>query len=438
MLRPPLTITDTKTVFQQAEIRAEYLVAWLRLGLSGTLLAAIVLALAATEIPVGADLRADDVLVRQLIFAVGTMAAYFLLGLACLLAIRKGRFRPWMVWPSAAGDCLFILVSIWLSLVNTGFQGDYIVVLPTLWLVPVVLACGVLRFNPALQAFIIVALVLGLLVVDRLAKGMPELTDFRVLGFFFDGPPNIMRLVMIALAGGVLVVATYRMRALFLRTLTEAEGRVNLTRYLPAEVAPELARAGLDALQTGSRQQMAVMFVDMRGFTGRAEAMRPEELSAFVTQYRRRITDTARAHGGIIDKFMGDAVMIVFAAGDVPQQAAARAIRCGQAILAAIADWDQQGAPPVQVGIGLHWGVVFAGVVGDHERLEYSVFGDTVNIAARLEALTKQGALPLIASADLLDQAAADRSGWHLLPPTELRGRSAPLQVLGWRTAVRT
>ena len=420
-------------MFQQAEIKAEGLIAWMRLGITSTLVLAFALALGTADVSVSQALAESDVRRWQVFYALGTMSAYFVLGTLCLLIIKAGRFRAWMVWPSAAGDCLFILSGAWLGLQNTGLTGDYIVVLPTLWLIPVVLASGVLRFNPHVQLFIIVFLVAGLIVVTLRFPTLENGPVNDAVAVFFAQPPNIMRLVMIALAGVVLVIATWRTRNVFLRALSETERRENLTRYVPSEIAPELAQAGLEALQGGTRQNVAILFVDIRGFTARSETMSPEALTRFVTEYRAHITQAARDHNGIVDKFMGDAVMLIFdPRADVPPPAA-RAVACGQEVLKRIKDWPEQSRDPVTVGIGIHYGEVFVGVIGDDDRLEFSVFGDAVNIAARLEEMTKSTGMTMVVSQAVLENAGLDATDWHAVPEATLRGRSGALAVYGRR-----
>lgn len=371
----------------------------------------------------------------QVLYALVTMLCYFALGMLCLILIRMGQFRPWMVWPSAAGDCLFILSGAWLGLQNTGLTSDYLVILPTLWLIPVVLAIGVLRFNPSVQSFTIVFLVLGLIF---LARQYPTLSAAPqdAVDVFFAEPPNIMRLAMIAIAGVVMIGATWRMRSLFRRALRETEQRVNLTRYVPSEVAPQLAHAGLQALQGGRRQTVAVMFVDMRGFTARAEKMEPEALTQFVTRYRSHVTQAAREQNGIVDKFVGDAVLLIFTELPDAEEPSARAIACGRSVLDRMKNWSTELAAPVSVGVGIHFGEVFAGVIGDQERLEYSVFGDTVNIAARLEELTKTSGTDMIVSERVLDHAQVCKTPWHRLHDETLRGRTTSLRIYGFEAAV--
>ena len=151
-------------------------------------------------------------------------------------------------------------------------------------------------------------------------------------------------------------------------------------------------------------------FVDIRGFTALGEAMLPEELSAFLTEFRNRLTKPIFSHEGTVDKFIGDAIMAVFGTPLERADDAQRAIACAIGIIDAAKAWSQErlrsGLPPVEIGIGLHYGAVFAGALGDEQLLEYTVIGDTVNVAERLERLSREVGSPLVVSASLLAAAA--------------------------------
>lgn len=134
---------ETDQLFRDAEIRAERLVALLRM--------AIALGLGLSFVAVvwpSAD-QATPVLIRQWIFAGGSMAAYFLLGLGLGLGLGswlanwRRLYRPWMAWPVASADCLFVLGGVWLGLINVGAPGDVIFIFPSVWLTPLVLTFGV-------------------------------------------------------------------------------------------------------------------------------------------------------------------------------------------------------------------------------------------------------------------------------------------------------
>lgn len=373
------------------------------------------------------------VLERQWIFALGTMLAYFTLGLVTWTVARKQRFSGWMAWPVSVADSLFLVLSAWVGMRNVGLSGDAVFVLPAVWLTPVVLAFGVLRGNPKVMAVQVAVLVLGLLILVGLDAGSTRGQNTNPIWLFLSPPPNLIRLFMIALAGGVMIVAARRVNALLFQSVTEAQRRANLTRYLPAQVVGDLGESGLTALKKGRRQQAGLIFIDLRAFTTLSQQLKPEQVSELIASYRSRVSQVVRQEDGIIDKFIGDAVMIVFEG----ERAAERCLRCGLGLATEMQDWSaersQSDLPTLEAGIGAHWGEVFVGVIGDQERLEYSVFGDTVNTASRLESLTRSIDMDLILSAELINAAGLPGLETKLvsLPPLEVRGRSGAMDVFG-------
>ena len=416
---------DTK-LLRQAEVKVERMVAVLRVAVAGCLLAAFLILVKGE----GAD---QSYLRIQWLLALLTLLSYFVLGAISYWLATSGRFRRWMVWPAVTLDCLFMLVNTWAGLSNTGFPGELTFLLPPTWLVPVILAFAVLRFNPYLQAYCVVLTVGGLFYLtlwqpEEITPDLAARAEFMLLL-----PPNMVRIVMIALGGLVLIVAAYRARQLLHSSITDARARANLTRYLPAQMADRLAAGELSELRKGRQQEMVVMFVDIRGFTQWSEGRAPEEVGAYISEFRRRVQRAVGQNQGMIDKFIGDAAMILFEG----ESAAARSLACVDDLLAELKDWGRErqaeGRKPVRVGIGLQLGEVFSGVVGDAQRLEYSVFGDTVNTAARLEELTKSAGVDVIASAAVLQAAGSEpaREGWSALPTEHLRGRSSWVEIFG-------
>ena len=164
-----------------------------------------------------------------------------------------------------------------------------------------------------------------------------------------------------------------------------------LARFLPEEVAPRLA-AGDAGLREGRRQTASILFLDLRNSTALAERMDPKRLLIFITSFRRRVIAAARAHGGVVDKFIGDGALIVFGVPEASPDDAARALACARRLEALIAGWNAKRRfdPPLRIGIGVHCGEILYGVVGDASRLELTVLGDAVNVAARLEQATKR------------------------------------------------
>ncbi|QDI77382.1 MULTISPECIES: adenylate/guanylate cyclase domain-containing protein [Leisingera] len=410
-----------------AEVEAERIVALLRIAVALGLMLAMMLAIDSVRAIEEPHLR------RQIGLAAATLLSYLTVGGLIYWAIGKGLFKPWMIWLAVLADCAFLLLNTFLSLVNTGVPGGALFVMPAVWMAPVVLAFGVLRFNPLRLAVMLVLIAAGLgwMILWQPPQTTPDLAGRIALSL--APPPNVMRLVMLCLAGAVLVVAAVRMRHLLHRSIEEARQKANLTRYLPAQLAGRLAGGGLEALQAGRQQPMAILFIDIRGFTSWCEGREPKEVSALITEFRARVEDVAGRTSGLIDKYIGDAAMILFEG----EHAAARALDCAEGLLADVTAWcrmrEQAGGAGLAAGIGVHWGEVFSGVTGTPERLEYSVFGDTVNTAARLEQLTKVHGMALIASEALLRAAGAEpaRNGWTALPAEVLRGRSKQLALFG-------
>ncbi|MBY6139987.1 adenylate/guanylate cyclase domain-containing protein [Leisingera daeponensis] len=416
-----------EAALRAAEVEAERIVALLRIAVALGLMLAMTLALDSVRVVDEPHLR------RQIGLAMVTMLSYLAVGVLIYWMIGRGLFKPWMIWLAVFTDCTFLLLNAFLSLVNTGVPGAAIFAMPAVWMAPVVLAFGVLRLSPLRLAVMLVLIAAGFgwMILWQPPEAAPDLVER--IRLTLDSPPNFMRLVMLCLAGAVLVVAAVRMRSLLHRSLEEARQKANLTRYLPAQLAERLAGGGLEALQEGRQQQMAILFIDIRGFTSWCEGREPHEVSSLITEFRSRVEDVAGRTSGLIDKYIGDAAMILFEG----ELAAVRALDCAEGLAAEVAAWfrmrEQAGDRGMAAGIGVHWGDVFSGVTGTQERLEYSVFGDTVNTAARLEQLTKEHGMAVIASEALLKQAGVEpaRNGWEPLPAEVLRGRSKRLALFG-------
>lgn len=207
----------------------------------------------------------------------------------------------------------------------------------------------------------------------------------------------------------------------------EAARRRSLSRFLPQELVARLADDD-GSLRAGRRQQAVIAFVDMRGSTTIAETLDPQDLSTFLSAFRRRVMRISRLHGGVVDKFIGDGALVVFGLPEPAADDAARAVAFARDLVAVIARWNEKGDhdATVRIGIGLHCGEVFSGIIGEDARYEFTVLGDTVNVAARLEQATKSHGVSVLAS-EAVRSAAGTMAAWREISREPLRGRREPM-----------
>lgn len=187
----------------------------------------------------------------------------------------------------------------------------------------------------------------------------------------------------------------------------------------------------------GETLWVAVLFTDIRGFSTLSEQMSPEEVVAFLNEYLEEMTQAVRPWGGYINNFIGDAIVVIFGApvdqSDKEWHAVAAALTMQERLAELNRKRIARGAIPIYNGIGISAGEAVAGQIGSLERLMYTVIGDAVNVAARLEALTKEyPEYPILMNGPMA-QALASRPGLTLasLGPIPVKGRTEPVDVYG-------
>lgn len=425
---------DFDALILEAERRAERLIALLRIGTAIALFTVYRFVVGGPG-RVPENLGIDD----QLTLARITMLAYALLGLLALVLTRRAHHRRWHAYAFVTADALFVAISLFLALGNHAVSGAYVSVLPSLWLVPLVLSFNALRLSWRVEAYAGLTMVAGLILVAAVpGRGRDGVIPASLYTNFAE-PPNIMRLAMLALAVLVLTAAVIRTRSLLRTAIDQSRRRSLLTNYMPRQIARLIEETDNAELRAGRVVTVVVMFVDLRDFTARAETMPPERVSTFLTEYRRLLREAVDETGGFIDKFVGDGAMVVFAQRKAePAKLAASAVDCSRDIVRRVADWSDAlvaaGRRPVRVGIGVHIGESFVGAVGDEERLEFTVVGDVVNTASRLEETAKHAGVDIVASRAVLDAAGVKDRAFVPLPDVAVRGRQATVPACAYST----
>ncbi len=222
------------------------------------------------------------------------------------------------------------------------------------------------------------------------------------------------------------------------RLAREEVARANYGRFLPEYVVKQMLENPESFKLGGSNQKITVLFADIRGFTRLSEHAAPERVVQLLNKYFSAMTDIIFAHGGTLDKYIGDGLMALFGAPTVTPDDATNAVNAAVAmqrrILSINEDLRNEGLPEIGVGIGLHTGEAVVGYIGSERRSEYTAIGDTVNTAARLESNSKGEQILLSDAA-----ATAARTRYKLIPrePIYVKNRVQPVPLfeVDWRQA---
>ncbi len=202
-------------------------------------------------------------------------------------------------------------------------------------------------------------------------------------------------------------------------------------RFVPPQLLQHLGRTDITEVALGDvvRREMTVFFLDIRGFTRISEGMTPEENFAFINALLKRTGPVIREKGGFIDKYIGDAIMALFP--DEPEPAIEAAVRTRQLLAAYNVQRRRQGYEPVEIGIGIHSGPLMLGTIGEAERMEGTVIADTVNLASRMEGLTKTyGACILISEQTLFRLPDPGRFHFRVLDRVRVKGKRETVSVI--------
>lgn len=228
--------------------------------------------------------------------------------------------------------------------------------------------------------------------------------------------------------------AIFRSLRMLLKFASAESQKNTLSRYFSPDLVAEIVSEP-EVIAKGKRQKVTVLFSDIRGFTQFSEPMDPEELSIFLTEFRRRMVRAIFQYKGSLDKFIGDAVMATFgtpSASETEGEDSKNAVLAAKSMLNELDQWNQErvaeGLKEIKIGIGIHTGEVFCGSIGSEDRMEYTVIGDTVNTASRIESACKDlGVSFLISEAVWMETGSP--VGWDKKESVTLPGREQKINL---------
>ncbi len=203
-----------------------------------------------------------------------------------------------------------------------------------------------------------------------------------------------------------------------------------LRRFVPDELTRILGKRSIVDVSLGDHVEgvMGVVFSDLRAFTSLSEQLSPDATFRFLNQYLQEIGPVTRAHGGYIDKYVGDAILAIFPDG--PDDALRAALAMQRQVDIFNVTRQKAGEPPVTIGVGVHAGPLVLGIIGEVERLEGTVIADCVNLTCRLEGLCKDFGVRIVTTEECLAQ--AKNGGAYttrFLGELPVRGKSAPVRA---------
>lgn len=292
---------------------------------------------------------------------------------------------------------------------------------------------------PVLAGFLAAALYMTFYVLGRPVLEQFNHPDKTLIENTLSFPIYFARALMMGLTGLAVGVLTRNARRLVTKILEEERRRLSLDRlfgqYVSPEVKERLLRQTADI--AGEIKPVAVLFADIRSFSALSEGQPPHALVAQLNEHLEAMVGAVSAQGGVVDKFIGDAVMATFG-GVLPLErpcdqalAAARAMR--EALEGLNRRFAERGWPPLSIGVGIHFGEALVGSIGSVNRKDFTVIGDTVNISSRVESLTKDFPYDILVTGEVgANLTEETRRQGADLGEHPIRGRQGGVRLLGF------
>ena len=408
-----------ETIRQQQQ-RSEILIGWAELVLTGLL----ALAYETTTM-------AGGVVQDEFSFEAEALILYGLFSIVRLIIAYRRPLPEWLLHLSVIADMALLMGLIYFYHYKYAQPAVFYLKAPILLYAFLFIALRALRFEARFVIVTGLAAVAGWIILILYALsgrgGPPNMTDDFVeymTSNAFLIQAEAEKIIAILLTTAVLAIAIARARNLLVRSVSEGAAARDLSRFFDPGVAARIRGAAMSIKAgEGELRDVAILTVDLRGFTRLSTELAPAEVMKLLQDYQGRVCPLIVRNGGSIDKFLGDGILASFGAVAPSPTAAADALRAADAVIEAADRWTAErraaGLPPLAIGLAAASGRVVFGAVGDGERLEFTVIGDAVNFAAKLEKHNKDESTRALVDGDTYDQAL--QQGYAAPAPRERR-----------------
>jgi adenylate cyclase len=419
------------TIRHQQE-RSEILIGWIQL----TIVSLLAVVYEGTSMAEG--LVQDDYSVEREVLLI--------YGAICIVRLVLAYLRllpTWMIYLSVVIDMALLMGLIFSFHLKYAQTAAFYLKVPTLLYVFLFIGLRALRFEARLVMFSGVCAAAGwayLAYYVSTGRGGPPNRTHNFIEYMTSNAllvgAEIDKIIAILLTTAVLALAISRARHLLVRSVSEGAAARDLSRFFDPGVATRIRTAALSIKAgEGELRDAAILTVDLRGFTQLSTELEPDEVMKVLQDYQGRVCPLIASNGGSIDKFLGDGILASFGAVMPDAAAAANAMRAVDEVMEAVDAWRARrlaaGHVAPDVGAALATGPVLFGVLGDGTRLEYTVIGDAVNLAAKLEKHNKRERTRALATRVAYDMARAQGYGKDK-PVREARdvaGVNAPIDL---------
>ncbi|HSS64676.1 MAG TPA: adenylate/guanylate cyclase domain-containing protein [Gammaproteobacteria bacterium] len=376
-----------------------------------------------------------------------TLAVYTLFTAGRLWLALCNRLTPLLLSVSVVVDIAVLMLTIWSFHLQYDAPAAIYLKAPTLMYAFILIVLRCMRFEVRYVVLAGLSAGIGWLILVLYAvletEGMQITHSYAeyVTSYAILIGAELDKAIAFGAVTLVLAIAITRARRLMITAAAETHAAAELTRFFAPDVAGDIRRTntGLSPGE-GMVRQAAVLMTDLRGFTRLSAELSPSQTIRLLGEYHAHMVPAIQSNGGAIDKYLGDGIMATFGATRESETYAADAMRALQDVLAQgerlSAALQGRGLPPVRIGAAVAVGPMLYGVVGHESRLEFTVIGDVVNLAAKLEKHTKSAGVRALSTADALKLAESQGFSPSRYPgkrdAESVSGVPAPIDLVGF------